>query len=191
MQGSSLIMKQFEWICRFCTVLMMLGLSLPVMGTAKTASLESDTVKAAFVLNFAKYTLWPDESFSSPTAPIELWVFGGETIHRAFGTINGKIVGSRKLRVRFMQSVEVADSCHMMFISRDVDRSILSDALAAAENRPVLTVGEIPDFTRLGGIINIFSKKGRFHFEVQPEKAHRQGLKISSRLLKLAIIVGD
>ena len=79
----------------------------------------------------------------------------------------------------------------MMFVSRDVDRSVLSGALAAVENRPVLTVGEIPGFIQLGGIIYIFSKKDRFHFEIKPETAHRQGLKLSSRLLKLAIIVGD
>jgi YfiR/HmsC-like len=184
-------MIPFGWICRFCIIVVMLGLSISMMGTADAANLEADTVKAAFVLNFARYTQWPEQAFASPADPIELWVLGGETTRRAFETIDAKTVGSRKLRVRFMQSAQAADSCHMIFVSRDMDRSIWSAALAAIGNRPVLTVGEMPEFIRFGGIINIFSKKGRFHFEIQPEAARRQGLKISSRLLKLAIITGD
>ncbi|BBO70815.1 hypothetical protein DSCA_47450 [Desulfosarcina alkanivorans] len=191
MQGRPHKIKRCSRICRFCTILVLLGLCLPRMGAAGAPSLKADSVKAAFVLNFARYTQWPDHSFSSPTAPIELMVIGGDATHQAFAAINGKVIGSRKLRLRFMKTAEVADSCHMMFISRDVDRSMLSGALAAAANRPILTVGDIPNFIRDGGIINIFNKNNRFHFEIQPEAARRQGLKLSSRLLKLAIIVGD
>ena len=43
----------------------------------------------------------------------------------------------------------------------------------------------------VNGVINIFSNKGRFHFEIKPETAHRKDLKLSSRLLKPAMIVSD
>lgn len=181
--------ERFGRICRFCVLLAMLY--LPMIGTAGGAGIEANTVKAAFVLNLAKYTLWPNESFASSTDPIELWVFGDTTTRQAFGTINGKKIGPRTLHVRFMNTAETTDRCHMIYFSRDVDRDLLDRTLAIVGKMPVLTVGERPDFIRLGGVVNLFSNKGRFHFEIKPDSAHRRGLKISSRLLKLAIIVSD
>lgn len=189
MLGHPQKMKRVGRIYRFCVLLAVLY--LPMVGAAGGADIEANTVKAAFVLNFAKYTLWPNDSFAGSTDPIELWVFGGETTRQAFGTINGKKIGARTLHVRFMNTAETTDSCHMIYLSRDVDRDLLAEMLATVGNRPVLTVGERPDFIQFGGIVNIFSKKGRFHFEINPESAHQHGLKISSRLLKLAIIVSD
>lgn len=180
---------QLHWIWSLCAFLFLLN--FPAIEKAGAADLEADTVKAAFVLNFARYTIWPNDTFTSPTAPIELWVFGSETTRRAFDTIHKKSIGSREIHVRHVKSPQLAQNCHMMFISQDVDRSILSGALATAQKRPVLTIGERPDFIRIGGTINIFSKNGRFYFEINPKTAHRHAIKLSSRLLKLAIITGD
>jgi len=38
-------------------------------------------------------------------------------------------------------------------------------------------------------VINFFSKGNRLHFEINTRAAEKQGLKLSSRLLKLAVIV--
>ena len=148
-------------------------------------------VKVAFVANFAHFTTWPDDAFADAVAPIDLFVYGGERTWEAFGSIDGKPVGARKIRVRLMRPAETVDRCHMMFFDQDVDRSVLSTALATVKNRPVLTVGETPDFINLGGVINISIKNDRFHFEIEPVRASRRGLKISSRLLKLATILDD
>ena len=79
----------------------------------------------------------------------------------------------------------------MMFFSRDVDRSVLSGVLIGAWNKPVLIIGGMTDFIRIGGVISILNEDNRFHFEIKPETAQRRGLKLSSRLLKLATIVED
>lgn len=160
-------------------------------GAVTAGDIEAASVKAAFVLNFAKFTAWPADAFSDPEAPIELLVLGGETIRNAFTAIEGQSVGNRKIRVRLMEPAQTADNCHMMFFDQTVDQDVLTSMLAAVAERPVLTVGSRPDFIHLGGIINVFDKNGRFHFEIRPAAASHRDIKISSRLLKLAIVLDE
>ncbi|XPS82551.1 hypothetical protein Dvar_05690 [Desulfosarcina variabilis str. Montpellier] len=158
---------------------------------ASAGNMDPAALKAAFVLNFARFTTWPDDAFRDDTAPIDLHVYGGQKTWQAFRNIDGQQVGTRKIRVRLMKPTEMVDKCHIMFFDHDVDRDDLTTALAATKLQPVLTVGETSNFINLGGIINLFSKSGRLKFEIEPSRAKRGGLRISSRLLKLAIILDD
>ena len=160
-------------------------------GTVNAGDMEPAAVKAAFVLNFARFTAWPNNTFRDAAAPIDLLVYGGEKTWKAFSGIDDQQVGARRIRVRLMKPTDTVDKCHMMFFDHDLDRNALTTALAVVKNRPVLAIGETADFISLGGIINIFSKNERFHFEIAPSRASRWGLRISSRLLKLAIILDD
>ena len=158
---------------------------------ARADNMNPVAVKAAFVLNFARFTAWPDDAFSDGTAPIELCVYGGQQTWDAFASIDGQQVGARKIRVRLMTPTKTVDKCHIMFFDHHVGRDDLIAALATVKLRPVLTVGETADFVSLGGIVNLFSHDGRLKFEIEPSRARRSGLRISSRLLKLAIVLDD
>ena len=78
-----------------------------------------------------------------------------------------------------------------MFISKSIDPAALVDTLAAVKGKQVLTIGETKNFIKSGGVINLFNRNGRLFFEINGATARQQQLKLSSRLLKLAIIVGD
>ena len=54
---------------------------------------------------------------------------------------------------------------------------------------PVLTIGEMPDFARRGGIINFIMEDNKVRFEVNVDAAKQADMNISSRLLALAKIV--
>lgn len=165
--------------------------SLATIPQSNAGNPGAAAVKAALVLNFAKFTTWPEDAFSEPAAPIDLWVYGDAAIQAAFGDIDGQVVGSRKIRIRLMKAVETTDNCHMMFFDQDTDRDILAAALRSVEHRPVLMTGAIQDFIHMGGMINMISINGRYYFEINPGAANMRGLKISSRFLKLAIIVDE
>ena len=53
-----------------------------------------------------------------------------------------------------------------------------------------MSVGEVEGFTRLGGVINFFEEDNRLRFKINLEAAKREGLKMSSQLLRSAQIVG-
>jgi len=51
----------------------------------------------------------------------------------------------------------------------------------------VLTVGETERFTESGGIINFTREGNKIRFAISDDTAKRAGLKISSKLLSLAV----
>jgi len=78
----------------------------------------------------------------------------------------------------------------MVFVpvtERDQAAKIIRDLKGSS----TLTVGETEGFAGLGGIINLTVEGNNVHFEINQLAAQRAGLKISSKLLSLAKIVGD
>jgi hypothetical protein len=58
--------------------------------------------------------------------------------------------------------------------------------LAATDGTAVLTVADIPDFSRAGGIITLNVVEDRTRFDVNRLAADQAGLKLSAKLLRLA-----
>jgi hypothetical protein len=56
--------------------------------------------------------------------------------------------------------------------------------------KSILTVGETEMFTRQGGIINFITVDNKVRYEINLDAARRADLDISSKLLRLAKIVG-
>lgn len=163
-----------------------------VMNTGSSAqSMGEYDLKAAFVLNFARFTQWPADSFEGADSPCNLCVVGNEELEAAFQAIDGKEVGTRKLRVSFSRGAHELQRCNLLFVSKDIDLPDVLKLFAAVKGRPVLTIGETEGFIRLGGMINFFSEEGRLRFEINPERSRQQKVKLSSRLLNLAVIVED
>ncbi len=152
---------------------------------------EEYAVKAAFVFNFARFFQWPESAFSSPTEPYDLCVMGDETIVEAFRTIHGKRIGPRNIQVRSTGDPDEVGTPHLLFIAKTIDRPTLFKILDKAREYHGLTIGEVPHFTKFGGILNFLTRQGRLKFEINRKIANIQGLTPSSRLLKLAIIVEE
>lgn len=142
-------------------------------------------IKAAILYNFAKFTRWPAESFESADAPLQLCVFGIDPFRDALATIDGKHVGSRNLRTRLITDTTMVDGCHLLFVSAS-ENERLADILAATQGAAVLTVADIPDFSRAGGIITLNIVEDRTRFDVNRLAADQVGLKLSAKLLRLA-----
>ena len=55
------------------------------------------------------------------------------------------------------------------------------------QNAPVLTVADTGGFLDHGGIINFVLEGSKVRFEISQEAAERAGIKISSKLMRLAV----
>ena len=55
----------------------------------------------------------------------------------------------------------------------------------------MLLVGEQDGFATQGGLINFYLEQNRVRFEINPGEARRREVRISSKLLGLARIVGE
>jgi hypothetical protein len=140
-------------------------------------------VKAAYLFNFAKFIEWPPPARSGP---LTICVAGrnvfGDVLEQ---TIAGEAVDGRPLTARVI--LEPMDGCHILFVPQGAAETAY---LRTTQDTPVLTVGETPGFVARGGVANFVLEGGRVRFEIDPGHADRAGLRISSRLLRLARVPG-
>lgn len=158
-------------------------LAMPAAAGAEVAA-EYD-VKAAFLFNFTKFVDWPPSAFADGRSSLKLCVLGEDPFGRSLQEVAGEEVGDRKLTVLRAGHLSDPAGCHVLFVSRS-ERKRLSEILPAVRNDPVLTVGDADGFLEQGGIINFVLEGSKVRFEINQEAADRAGLKISSKLMRLA-----
>jgi hypothetical protein len=80
--------------------------------------------------------------------------------------------------------------CHILFIAASTDAKVKNEALAKLQNTGVLLVGEEDGLAQRGAVVNFFIENNKVRFEINVQTAEQQQLKVSSKLLSLARIVG-
>ena len=145
-------------------------------------------VKAAFLYHFAKFVEWPASSFPDNDTDVAICVLGEDPFGSSLEAMRGKTVGARKVAVKQIEGIEAIKSCHILFVSES-EAKTLEPILGAAQAARVLTVSDMRLFFRSGGMIALFSEKDKVRFSINAAAAERAGLKISSHLLKLAVMI--
>lgn len=150
---------------------------------------SEDQVKAAFLFNFARFVEWPASAFDVADGGVRVCIAGDPAFARIVSkVVSGKKVGDRSVRVEETDGVGEAERCHILYVGDDVAEP--AGAIAArVEGRGVFTVGDRPDFARDGGVANFIRTDKKIRFEINAGAAKASGLKISSRLLRLATVV--
>ncbi len=147
-------------------------------------------IKAGFTYNFAKLMQWPASAFPQPDSPIVIGILGADPFG---GTLDevlaGKKVNGRGFLVRHLKwgGNELKD-CNILFVSTS-EMGHVDEIFRLLKGLPILTIGEMPNFARRGGIINFILEDDKVRFEVNVEAAKQADINISSRLLTLAKIV--
>jgi hypothetical protein len=169
------------------------GFALCGNGPAVSAADERPTeyqVKAAFLFNFAKFVTWPADTFPDQNSPLVIAISGDDRFGEAIDDITrGERVGGHPIVVKRLGPADPLGRSQILFVSAS-ERKRLDRILESLSNAPVLTVGESDDFARLGGVIQLTKDRYRVGFDINVEAAERARLRISSKLLSLANIVG-
>lgn len=140
-------------------------------------------VKAAFLLNFTKFTEWPASAFASGSSPISVCILGKDPFGRSIDDIvNGESVNGRRIVVNRIPDVGAARACNLVYVGEDASSFRIGHEFGHA----VLTIGEGEKFMQEGGMIAFVIDQRRVRFLVNPAAAEAAGLKLSSRLLNVA-----
>ena len=151
----------------------------------ETPPLEYE-LKAAFLYNFVKFVEWPPEAFAGARSPLTICVYGEDPFGTSLdGVVRGESLGERNLLVQRPETLDELRGCHVLFVSRS-ERQRMPEVLARVEGAPVLTVGDTDGFLRAGGMINFVLEENKVRFLINQAAAERGGLRISSKLLRLA-----
>lgn len=164
----------------------MLGYVLTAPALADPTTPTKDQIEGAYLLNFAQLVTWPPEAYGSPDAPTVIGIPAGDTLLKVLGSaLDGRRLSGRRIELVSFNSLEQVRLCHILFVRKAGNLS-LPRVLAASRNLPVLTVGDIKDFTLQGGTIWLFENNGRIGFDVNRRGERSSQLRIDSRLLRLA-----
>jgi hypothetical protein len=160
-----------------------------IAGLVYSQAVDEYQMKAAYILNFARFVEWPEESFRGAGAPIGICVLGESSIRGVLEeAVNGKSIDGRKLVVEQVSDLRPENGCHILFVSSSACRRWRL-VRANIKTPGILVVGETDGFASEGGIINLKLDRGRLHMEINAETAGQEKLRISSKLLNLAQIV--
>ena len=170
---------------------LLLSAPLPHAAAGDTsAPTKESLIKAAYLLNFARFTQWPDDAFSRANAPVVIGVIGTTPLRKALPSITQKKVQKRPLIIRDIKKAEDLKNCHILFVGENLQ---LYDGLDELFKRlvmqPTLTVSSRPEFSLNGGMLNFVLIQNKIRFEVNLKNIQRANLSMSSRLLKIATVV--
>lgn len=161
----------------------------PARTIGQTPASKEYQIKAAFLFNFVQFVEWPPTAFTNTAAPFRIGILGDNPFGQSLEDIvRNETIRNRPLVIKYSRRVEDMDDCQIIFISKS-EKGRLAEVLSRLNSREKLTVSEIEGFARRGGMINFYLEGNKVRFEINPEAAQREGLKMSSQLLSLGKII--
>ena len=146
-------------------------------------------MKTAYLFNFIKFVEWPSDEGASSTAAITICVIGTDPVTVVLEELAGRQIKGRPLVVEHHphERTRVLD-CQILFVSQSEERR-LPQLLQQVPSTGVLTVSDIAQFCRRGGVIGFVFEEGRIKIEINLRTARQSGLKISAKLLEVAKVI--
>jgi hypothetical protein len=158
--------------------------------TGRAQDVTESSLKAAFIYSFAKFTEWPQDALPS-TAIFSACVLGDSPTRDALErTVKGRLLVGHSISVSQVQLNGELRSCHLLYVS-GITLAQVRAVVAALRGAPVLTISDLDDFVRQGGIAQMFVENGKMRFDLNLEVARRSRLDLSSKLLVLAAHVRE
>ena len=162
--------------------------AVPDLATATTEAMSEYALKAAFLVNFAKFIDWPEPAFAGSAGALMIGVVGtdpfGSDLDEA---IKGKLIGTHPIVAKRIDWRDDMSHFQLIFIGVSEKRS-LSGILRRLDSSTAVTVSDIDRFCDAGGIIAFVPRNNQIRFEINVQAAQKRNLKISSKLLSLALI---
>lgn len=150
-------------------------------------SVREHQIKAAWLLNFARFTTWPKKDLSPKAKQMVVGVVGEEAFAKLLAnSLRNKKAQGKAIVVRRYVRISDVKGCQILFVSRSLGAQETRKLLKQLGNRGVLSVGETAGFADRGGCVNFVKSGTKLHFEVNLGRLRRLGIAIKSRVLKLA-----
>lgn len=186
--------------------LIAVSVAIPVM--ADSAVSRENKIKAAFLYNFMDFVDWPKARMADVSQPIIVGVIGSRDFLKVLEPLKQKKIKGKRIVIRYFpgyeklkksddpqwnKNMQALKACHTVLlcacdpVSTESQRQIIK----ALKDSPVLTVSEMKGFLEAGGIINFLVDDEKVRFEINNAAARQNGLRISSKLLRLAKRVID
>ena len=178
--------------CTFCYILLLTLMNNTYAGEP----FKIAKIKAAYVYQFASYTSWPENKLSHNKKNSDKEIFSicysgqGTNFIKALKQLADKKHQQHTIQIKQFKP-DIKNNCHVLVMTH-IDNNY-TEHLKTISTQPVLTISDIPEFAdsehAVNGNIELFKKSNKVRFIINRKSVLKSQLKISSKLLKLAIIV--
>jgi hypothetical protein len=147
-------------------------------------------VKAAYLLNFARFVEWPAGVLPA-SSPLNIAIVGDDPFGGALDEVlRGKSANGHAIQLRHLRWDDTLAPSQIIFISAS-EEGHLSQILRFIGRDSVLTVSDIDRFSLRGGVIEFLMVGDRVRFDINRTSAAAAQLNISSKLLNVARAVHE
>jgi hypothetical protein len=168
----------------FFIIPLLLMASFSLAATPCTAETPQEfKVKAGYLLNIPMFADWPPSAASCSSFTIG--VLGETPLHDALETMKGKRIKNRPVVILAVHDIPQTDCCQVLFIAAS-ERFRLQRLLPEAHRRGIMTISDMRDFVKLGGMVALVTINNRITFDLNLAAARSAAISFSSQLLKLA-----
>ncbi|WP_413700483.1 YfiR family protein [Psychromonas sp. KJ10-10] len=172
----------------FCTQLAILLVMIFTSCSVLSATPTISALKVAYLYNIAKFTLWPSDTWDSPTSPFYFCSYGDDDVISELQSLEDKTIAGHPIKLLKPNQENEFKQCHAIYI--DTNKGTRYRYLLSLINQDtVLTITDDGAFFDYGGLINLIEKDQRLRFEVNIQQLANSQLKFSSKLLQLAILI--
>ncbi len=138
-------------------------------------------LKAAFILNFARFIDSPADNDTSHL----ICYAGNEQVAVSLAALRGKMVRNRPIEIKLCTTESQVKAADLLFIPTS-EQQHADELLAMVKGKPVLTIGEYPNFRGQGGMIQLYVDQEQIIFNVNLLAVRESGVRVHPQLLKLA-----
>ncbi len=150
-------------------------------------------LEVAYIYNFTRFVEWPD---APAGRPFIIGVIGDPGMAEALRVLegDGKRVDGRRIEVRGFAGADGLEPCEVLFVGAGAEAQL--DAIVRqTAGKPTLLIGDTPGYAGRGVAIelfrkpDIFGKRERLRFRIDPEAIKGRGLTVSAQLYDVAEVV--
>lgn len=179
-----------RWLC-CATIVLALFFSAGTDLYAQGGAYGDDKLKSVFIYNLTHFVSWPESTVSGPLANFGICLLGDDLFENVIDkVVENESVNGTPIAVKRANTLAAfdLDTCHLLFIGENrIDN--LPAIIDQSRTKSILTMGDAPGFADKGGMVNLVREKKRIKIEVNTEAVKKAGLKLNSKLLRLARIV--
>ncbi|MDD4374920.1 MAG: YfiR family protein [Bacteroidales bacterium] len=152
----------------------------------KAQEASSENLMATFIYNFTNYVEWDKPSSDSV---FNIVILGDGKLDKPLQYIASiKMVGQKKIRIIQSENQSAPDQCDLLFVP-EAQIELLENYNSHFPEHQTLIISATENGLEKGAMINFTNLDGKIGFEINHTAIRNQGLKVSSRLLKIAVKV--
>lgn len=158
-----------------------------VPSVLRASPYNEEELISAYLYNFTNYLEW--QAFKRPSAlmPYNICIFNNDKV---FKNLLEVTTIKPTISARRVQLSDKIDDCHIIFFGKKSGTNI-KNIISSYSNKSILMVSDQKNFLSKGGGIYFLKHKGRITMSIRQDVLQQVGIRASSKLLKLAILVDN